>query len=105
MKRADEILDEAAATFRERNAIYKDNWKQRGEIMKILFPGALVVRTADEYSRLHMFEMIIMKITRLANAGLTHRDSIRDIAVYAALLEMLTPPGTKPVNHIPQEPK
>jgi hypothetical protein len=35
----------------------------------------------------HLFEIIVVKLTRFANSRLEHKDSIHDIAVYSAMIE------------------
>jgi len=88
--RADQILAAAAQTFAERNAVYKDNWTQVGQIMTALFPNGVHLKSEADFNKWHLFELAVVKLTRFANSGLTHRDSIHDIIVYAAMVEMLT---------------
>jgi hypothetical protein len=81
-----DILEAMAATFRERNAVYGSNYLRVAPIMKALWPegvpSALV--TTDRW---HLFELIVVKLTRFAISGLAHKDSIHDAAVYAAMIE------------------
>lgn len=84
-----DILEAMAKTYRERNAVYGDNWKNVGSVMMTLFPQGVELRDADAFNSWHLFELIIVKLTRFANGNLTHIDSIHDIAVYAAMLEAL----------------
>lgn len=84
-----DILHNMAETYRERNAVYGDNWRNVGGVMLQLFPGGIHLTTADECNRWHLFEIIVVKLTRFANSGLSHADSIHDIAVYAAMLESI----------------
>ena len=86
---AAEILEEMARTFRERNEVYGDNYKNVGAVMKSLFPGNVNLNSVDDYNMWHLFGLMIVKITRFANSGLTHKDSIHDAAVYAAMVESL----------------
>lgn len=92
LKRIDaaEILAAAADTFRERNAKYKDNYQKVGAVMAALFPDGVQLRTADDHNFYHLFELMIVKLTRFVNSGLTHADSIHDLAVYAAMCESLS---------------
>ena len=80
-----------AATYRERNALYKDNYKRFGDLMMALFPEGLTVKTRDEWNRICIFMMISSKLTRYAanfeKGG--HEDSIHDAGVYSAMLEEL----------------
>lgn len=80
------VLRSAAVTFEERNAVYTDNYKNVGAVMRALFPkGVPTDLTLSDH--FHLFELIIVKLTRFANTGLTHTDSMRDVAVYAAMIE------------------
>ncbi len=80
------VLRAAASTFEERNAVYADNYKNVGAVMRALFPQGIQsdVALTDHF---HLFELIIVKLTRFANTNLTHIDSIHDTAVYAAMID------------------
>ena len=80
-KDAAKILEEMAETFRERNKVYGDNYKSVGAVMTALFPNGV--------NTWHLFELMIVKITRFANTEMMHKDSIHDAAVYAAMVESL----------------
>lgn len=97
-KDASVILDEMADTFRERNKVYGDNYKRVGDVMMALFPNGVVLRTAEDFNRWHLFELKIVKLTRFANSGLTHKDSVHDDAVYAAMVESLINDATAPIG-------
>ena len=88
---AGDILTEMAATYMERNAMYKDNYKRFGDIMMGIFPEGLTVTTKDEWNRICIYMMITSKLTRYAaNFGKGgHQDSIHDSGVYSAMLEEL----------------
>lgn len=103
MKNAADILQEMADTFRERNKVYGDNYKRVGEVMKALFPNGVALKTAEDFNRWHLFELQIVKLTRFANSGLTHRDSIHDEAVYAAMVESLISDGSEPIKPSPDQ--
>jgi hypothetical protein len=87
-KDAATILDQMADTFRQRNAVYGDNYRMVAKLVKVLFPNGvpseLVV--TDQW---HLFELKLVKISRFAISGLTHIDSIHDDAVYAAMIESI----------------
>ena len=76
-----DILQEMADTFRERNKVYGDNYKTVGEVMISLFPNGVQLNTVSDYNSWHLFELMIVKITRFANSNLKHKDSIHDAAV------------------------
>ena len=96
-----EILEAMAKTFRERNAVYGDNWKLVGEVMGVLFPkGVRLTHKAlafidghkstppiVHYDVWHLFELQVVKLTRFAISGLTHIDSVHDMSVYGAMIE------------------
>lgn len=81
-----ETLRNMAKTFEERNAMYGDNYKRVAPIMRVLFPDGVdkELLLADHW---HLFELMVVKLTRFAVSGLTHKDSIHDTAVYAAMIE------------------
>lgn len=83
-----EILVEAAETFKTRNAVYKDNYKHIGPVMAGYFPEGIRLLTPTDYIRFHLFMLIHVKLTRYTNNWANgHQDSLRDISVYAAMLE------------------
>jgi hypothetical protein len=88
-KDAGSILVEMGETFRERNKVYGDNYKRVGEVMNALFPDGVELKTVEDYNIWHLFELMIVKLTRFTNSNLTHEDSIHDAAVYAAMVESL----------------
>jgi hypothetical protein len=89
MKNAADILAEMADTFRERNKVYGDNYKRVGAVMVAMFPNGVQLKTEEDFNRWHLFELMVVKLTRFANTGLVHQDSIHDAAVYAAMVESL----------------
>jgi len=89
MKTPADILAEMATTYRERNAMYCDNYKLVGPVMMALFPEGVALRTAEQITLWHLFELIVVKMTRFGVSNLTHVDSIHDIAIYAAMIEGL----------------
>jgi hypothetical protein len=87
---AADIMAEAAETFRERNKIYGDNYKQVGGAMEAMFPNGVTLRTPEDHNRFHLFMLAIVKMTRYANNWEQgHQDSIRDATVYCAMLESI----------------
>ena len=85
---AADILEGMAATYRERNAIYGNNYKMVGPIMRILFPNGITPEliASDQF---HLFELKIVKLTRFAISNLQHIDSIHDDGVYSAMIESI----------------
>ena len=88
-KNAADILADMAQTFRERNKVYGDNYKRVGDVMVALFPEGVTLHSQEDFNTWHLFELMIVKLTRFANSNLTHVDSIHDCAVYAAMVQSL----------------
>jgi hypothetical protein len=88
LRRADEILQDMANTFRERNAVYGNNYRMVAKLVAVLFPDGvppeLVV--TDQW---HLFELKLVKLSRFAVSGLKHKDSIHDDAIYSAIIESI----------------
>lgn len=88
-----QLLRAAADTFEQRNAVYGDNYKKFGTLLLALFPdGIPAAKTEEEATRLHLLIYCAGKLQRYGYnfAAGGHRDSARDLAVYAAMLEEAT---------------
>jgi hypothetical protein len=83
---AADVLQQAADTYRARNKVYGDNYRMVGPIMQTMFPQGAPAELLGS-DQFHLFELIIVKLTRFAISNLTHQDSIHDAAVYAAMIE------------------
>lgn len=83
-----DILEEMAATFRDRNAEYKDNYKMVGPIMRQFFPEGVPPELLGSH-QFHLFELMVVKMSRFAISGLKHQDSIHDAGVYAAMIDSI----------------
>lgn len=85
-------LKAKAVLFNERAALYGDNYKRFGHIMKqLLHVQMLDPMDPHTMNRLGIFVQIVSKITRYGEnftAG-GHNDSLDDIAVYAMMLKHL----------------
>ena len=93
-KRPDALLVDNAQLFKEKNALYGDNYLRFPRALLALFPGGIIPAITNEgdASRLQILIQILNKVTRYAEM-LTrggHKDSARDIQVYAAMLEEQT---------------
>lgn len=86
-----EYLINAARMYADKSKVYGNNYLQFGKIMSAMFPNGLTVRTEDEWNRLHLLIMGMVKKTRYANnfnkGG--HEDSIIDDIVYLAMLHQV----------------
>lgn len=84
-------LTNTAGIYRERNALYGDNYKRFGHVMLHMFPGGLTLRSAEDFNRFGVLVQIVGKVTRYAanfeRGG--HADSLDDNIVYAAMLREL----------------
>lgn len=78
-----------AETFAERNAVYGDNWVMCSEVMQALFPDGVYLKTQAQHEMFGVLTQMVAKLTRFANAGALHIDSVRDLSVYAAIAEHL----------------
>lgn len=83
-----EVLKEAAKTYEERNAVYGSNWRRVPEVMKAMFPDGVPGELVTE-PHWHLFELIVVKLTRFAKSNLSHEDSIHDAMVYSAMIESI----------------
>lgn len=87
----DQILLELSEFFKTKNALYGSTYLQFGEIMTIMFPNGMVLKTAEDFNRFSLINHIMNKIMR--SSALFHEggssDSNRDLAVYAAMLEAI----------------
>lgn len=81
-------LEAMAATFRERNAQYKDNYKMVPRLVEVLWPDGVPSKLVVT-EQWHLFELILVKLARFAVSDLTHKDSIHDIAVYGAMIDAI----------------
>lgn len=92
VQNAADILEEGAATYRQRNAQYGNSYKEFGHILKALFPkGVPNLPDVADNNRLMVFLQIVGKVHRYANNFTRggHEDSLIDISVYSAMLAEL----------------
>lgn len=89
MSNAADKLEAMAQTFRERNAVYGDNFLRLGNAMHAMFPNGLTLASPDDWTRLYFFMLTQVKASRYATNFTKggHADSVHDAAVYSALLE------------------
>lgn len=82
------ILLNMSETFKERGKIYKDTYNLVPNIIKALWPEGVPCDLVSS-PQWHLFELIIVKLTRFATSQLTHIDSIHDTAIYSAMIESI----------------
>jgi len=87
-KTVPEFLKEKAKLFEEKGKEYGHSYLQYGDVMVALFPKGLPkIETKKEWNKFGIFNMLVHKLIRLANTNFESVDSIKDIQVYAAMLE------------------
>lgn len=86
-----DMLEQCAATYRERNATYGASYKQFGKVLREMFPEGLNLKTEDDWNRIGVFVQIMTKCIRYGNnfkkGG--HEDSLVDNTVYSQMLREL----------------
>lgn len=85
---AADLMEELAALYRERNAVYGSNYRMVGPIMQILFPQGVSAELLGS-DQFHLFELIIVKLSRFAISEMKHEDSIKDAGVYCAMIDAI----------------
>ena len=90
-KTAQDFIEEALKTYKERNKTYGDNYYKFGKVMKELFPNGLTLQGEADFNRFGVLYMIVAKVSRYANQFKSggHQDSIHDLGVYAFIQEEL----------------
>lgn len=82
------ILASALETFRERNKAYGDNADKVAAIVKVLFPVEISIQSPEDHKMMLQLYLLITKLTRFTNSGMSHQDSVHDMINYSALLEV-----------------
>lgn len=100
---AADLLQSGADIFRERNAVYGNNFFKVGPIFAALFPDGLLLKTPEDFNRFHLLMLDVVKTTRYSEnwdkGG--HDDSLADKAVYSAMLQALDMHYREPAPAIP----
>jgi len=82
-----DMLAEAEKINKERHEVYKLGYEVHGQVMKVLFPDGLRLKTAEDFTRFYLFDNIVAKLVRVTtNLDHLHKDSILDLGVYAFML-------------------
>ena len=81
-------LKDLGDLYRERNALYGDNYLHFGKIMAGLFPHGLILQGEEQFNRFCLFMQCVHKMSRYARGQMKegHPDSLDDNAVYSQLL-------------------
>ena len=81
-------IEAALKTVKERKALYGHSYLVHGEIMKVLFPHGMELKTTEDFNRYGALSLIVTKLVRYCNKwDKPHQDSIHDLGVYAFILE------------------
>ena len=87
--RPDDYLEQSADLYRYKHTIYGDNYRIIGKVMSTMFPDGITLKSEDDWNRIHLFLLSMVKKTRYANnynlGG--HEDSVADDIVYMAILQ------------------
>lgn len=86
-----ERLKELGTLYEERNALYGDNYKHTGKVLKGMFPNGINLMTEKEFNEFALFIQLVHKTTRIAQSISTyeqplHADSLDDLSVYSQML-------------------
>lgn len=102
-----DILRGAADIFERKSKEYGNNYKQIGHVMAALFPEGLTIRTPQDWNKLHLFLLGMVKKTRYSqNFFAGHADSLLDNIVYGAMLaEVDADSAERPLAPAPAAPK
>jgi len=87
----EDILIEAWDLYKDKESQYGDNWKRVGPLLLDLFED-FTPKSEKDWDRVHLITMIFVKLTRMVNSmsgNTIHKDSTRDLVVYAAMLDSL----------------
>lgn len=87
-ERAAEKLQRAIDTLMDRQRNYGDAYPRSAEVMRVLLPEGVTLRTQDDFRMFMMFSILVGKITRFAASGLRDLDSVHDLINYAAFCEL-----------------
>jgi hypothetical protein len=85
-------LAELGRLFEERHKIYGNDYENVGDILMGMFPDGLTLDTPEKFRRFYMFVFMLSKLNRYSQAlakGQGHSDSLKDLAVYATMLDEL----------------
>ncbi len=89
MKSVPDRLSALSDIYRERNAIYKNDYLEFGDVMAALFPEGITLKTGEEFNRFCLFVSMMIKMRRYSKNVLSggHIDSLDDVAVFSQMLQ------------------
>lgn len=91
-----ESMTNAAELFFRKNKDYGDSYKRTGEIMTMIYPNGINLKTAEDFNQYNVLTIMIGKIVRYTNTKgsdvINHesvKDTLTDLGVYAFMLKDL----------------
>ena len=86
-----EALEKLGGLYKERNALYGDNYKHFGKLLLAMFPEGIEINTEDDCNRFALFLHLLTKFSRYSEMFYKggHPDSLDDISVYSQMLAEL----------------
>lgn len=84
-----EIFDEAKKLHTSKGEEYGNTSAMFGDVLLALFPGGIRIDCAADANKFGLYFMMIHKMMRIASTVFKSKDSVRDLCVYAAMLEEL----------------
>lgn len=85
-----DTLRRLADLFEAKNKEYGAGYKKHGHVMAALLPEGISLDGSEEFARFAVFNLMVVKMVRYtANFSSKHKDSLDDLAVYAAMMRDL----------------
>jgi hypothetical protein len=91
--------DEQASTERqptEKNKAVVERCMRTGEIMKVLFPGGVQLKSEHDFATFRLFDGLVGSMAHFAQTGMKHQSSLHAISLQANLLEDVIASSDKP---------
>ena len=81
----------AAQLYQQRNRVYGDTYKEFGKLLVALHPSGITLQSEDDFNRFGVYMQVLGKLKRYSVNFETggHVDSLKDLAVYATMLQEL----------------
>lgn len=84
------VLKEMIETSEQRGSLYGKSYEKFGDVAMALWPNGIAVKSKDDFVKLGIIVQIIGKLVRYTGAEGGHVDSAHDMAVYSAMLQLVT---------------
>ena len=90
----EKVLTDAGIMYAKKRLEYGDSWERVGRVLfELLRIKEIQGGEIWRWHRIHLVTMIVVKLTRFCvglEKGEHHKDSTKDLVVYAAMLDSLT---------------